>query len=177
MGGIQTPNGILEDISAEIGYTATTTLIDWLGGTSMYVPQVATDDHFVCKIIGMPAFRILVKSYGNEIINLPVDFRRERTQRNRLIGALLVRGTSPDEIARLSGVGLKQIGHVRTELQDAGILELMRNSDDLFLIEPDGVANENDFDTSGPEGVSESDEFEALVIFVGGVMYVKAHQA
>ena len=140
MSSIQTPNGILEDISAEIGYTATTTLIDWLGGTSLYVPQVATEDHFICKMIGISAFRILVRCYGNDVINLPIDYRRERTQRNRLIGALLGRGAGIEEIARLSGIGSKQIGHVRNELIAAGMISVVKNSEGLFLIEPEGIA-------------------------------------
>ena len=159
MSKIQTPNGILEDISAEIGYTATTTLIDWLGGTSLYVPQIATEEHFICKMIGMSAFRVLVRCYGNEVINLPIDYRRERTQRNRLIGALLGRGAGIEEIARVSGIGLKQIGHVKSELVSTGMIDVVKDAEGAFLIEPEGIADLK--------------EFEALVIIVGGVVYAK----
>ena len=38
-------NTVLDDICAEIGYTATTALVAWYGGTVIYIPRVANTDH------------------------------------------------------------------------------------------------------------------------------------
>lgn len=143
---MKTPNGILEDLSADIGFTATTTLIDYLGGTSLYVPQEVTKEHMLAKLIGLPAFRALSRAYGNEVINLPFDYRRERNQRNRLIGALINRGTSIGDIARIAGISTKQVGYVRIELEQAGLLPMVINTEDLYLYEPEGVAESKEFD-------------------------------
>jgi len=147
-------NGIVEDISAEIGYTATTTLIDWLGGTSLYVPQFATEDHMIEKLIGPSAFRHLVDAFGNSILNLPIDYRRERTQRNRLIGALIAKGIGATEIAKISGISLKQIGHVRADLESAGLLPFVIGTYDLLMMDAESIiASVDEFDVVLQESV------------------------
>lgn len=143
---MRSQNGILEDISAEIGYTATTTLIDYLGGTSLYVPQEATAGHVIAKLIGLSAAKRLTLAYGNEVLNLPFDYRRERNQRNRLIGALIAKGTNHAEIARIAGISTKQVGHVRVELEQVGLLPMLIGIEDLFLHEPNGIADPKEFD-------------------------------
>ncbi|MFZ6767783.1 hypothetical protein ACO0LM_11935 [Undibacterium sp. Di26W] len=141
-----TKNGLAEDISASIGYTATTALIDWRGGTSLYVPRTATEDHNIAKLIGMPAFRRLVADFGETMISLPLDYRRTRIQRDRLIGALIGKGTGVDEIARIAGLGHKQVTLIRRELETAGLIPLVLGTEDLLLIEPEEIAKVDEFE-------------------------------
>lgn len=139
-------NGILEDLSAVIGYTATTTLIDFLGGKSLYVPQEAHHDHMLSKLIGGPAFKALSREYGNEVLNLPFDYRRERNQRNRLIGALVQMGVGVSDVARTAGISTRQVDHVILELRTIGILQELEGTEDLLMHEPQTVALVSDFD-------------------------------
>ncbi len=73
-------NGTLEDVAAEIGYTATSRLVAWFGGANLYVPATATEDHAVARLIGFPAFRRLVAEYGGTTLSCGVD-RVERRLR------------------------------------------------------------------------------------------------
>lgn len=117
------PNGTLEDIAADIGYTATTLLVDWFGGGSLYVP--ATDEnkeHPICRVIGERPFARLVAEYGSQTIDLPLDYRREVTRRNRLIGALVLRGESVRSIARAALMSERQVANIRNELEAAGLI-------------------------------------------------------
>lgn len=120
---LRAKNGLLEDIAADVGYTATTTLVDYFGGTSIYIPNEAKETHAIAKLIGISAFNQLVKNYGSTTINLPLDFQRERSQRNRLIAVLIMQGRTTKQIARLCGLTPRNISYIRIELEMAGILK------------------------------------------------------
>lgn len=122
-------NGILEDICAEIGYTATTTLVDWFGGGGVCIPIKVTEDHPIGRVIGAKPFARLVGEWGGQILDIPLDYRRERTRRNKLIGALIAKGVSTKHIARIATMTENQIKNIRTELEEANVLPMILRGD------------------------------------------------
>lgn len=152
-------NGLLEDLCAEIGYTATMTLVDFFGGASLYVPGEATEAHKLAKLIGFSAYRKLVATNGATTLNMPLDFQRERNQRNRLIGALILRGMNSKEIGAVCGISPRNVDYVKSELQNAGILADMANSEELFGYQPTDVANADEFEIIH---IASIDEFASI---------------
>lgn len=120
--GLDKPNGVLEDIAAVIGYTATTALIDWFGGQSLWIPAAVSEDHVIAKVIGDIPFKHLVRSYGKRTLNLPLDYRREVSRRNRMIGAMVLKGFKTREIAQIALMTERQVFYVRVALEEAGLL-------------------------------------------------------
>lgn len=128
-------NGIVEDLGAIMGYTATSTLIDYLGGTSLYVPKKATPEHIIARLVGVSAMRALCLEYGDTTLNLPIDYRRERSVRSRLIGALLMRDVLPKDIAVIAGVSIKSVMLTRNELEQSGLLPCIVGSEKVFMVD------------------------------------------
>lgn len=121
------PNSTVDDIAAVIGFTATLRLCAWYGDVNgqLYVPQAASEDHSLAKLIGMSAFRRLVEEWGNEHLSVQTLESYEADCRNRAVRDLLAKGLSPREIARLVFVGERRIQQIRTHLEDAGMLPLV----------------------------------------------------
>lgn len=119
------PHGILEDIGAEIGYTATCALVDWFGGRSLYIPEKADDSHDIARVVGVRAFARLVAAWGGETICLPLDYQREIVRRDRMICALIHQGLGTREVARVAMITERQVQHIRRRLEDDGLLPLI----------------------------------------------------
>lgn len=119
------PHGILEDIGAEIGFTACCLLVDWFGGRTLYVPDKASEGHDIAKVIGVKAMGLLCRAYGSSIIDLPIDYQRELIRRDRLIAALLGRGAGTKEVARIAALTERQVANIRRRLEADGLLPLI----------------------------------------------------
>lgn len=128
-------NGIVEDLGAIMGYTAASTLIDYRGGTSLYVPKTESPEHLIARLVGLSAMRALCREYGDSTINLPIDYRRERSVRNRLIGGLLIRNVSPKDIAAMAGISTKLVILARNELESLGLVPYMVGSEKIFMVD------------------------------------------
>lgn len=118
-------HGILEDIGAEIGYTATCSLVDWLGGRSLYVPPEPSADHMIATAIGIAAMRRLCAVFGGQTLNLPIDYQRELLRRDRMIAALLLAGESVRAVARHAMLTERQVHNIRRRLEEDGLLPLI----------------------------------------------------
>lgn len=118
-------HGILEDIAGEIGYTATTILLDWWGGKSIYVPERADPSHKIAKMIGMPAFRRLVDAFPSQTINLPGESRRELVRRDRMIATMLQLGASTRLVAERAALTERQVFYIRRRLEDSGAIPMI----------------------------------------------------
>ncbi len=127
--GMDKPNGFMEDLAQDIGYTAATALLDWFGGTSLWVPSEHSENHVIERVIGVSAFRQLIRVYGHKTLNLPLDYRREISRRNRMIGALILKGVKPAEIARIALMTERQVHYVRVSLEQAGLLPYILGSE------------------------------------------------
>lgn len=118
-------NGILEDIGAEIGFEATSELVAWFGGAQLYVPEVVTDEHPICRVIGLRRFERLVAMLGGETISLPENRRYDRSRRNRAIAAMVAEGYSDNAIADRHGITPNQIKNIRVKAEQLGILPMI----------------------------------------------------
>jgi hypothetical protein len=122
---MQNQNTILEDISAEIGYTATSTLCGWYGGRWLRVPIHPVEGHQISTIIGQKQFRVLVASFGGECIFVPKDRAHNLTRRNRVVFDMLMRGSNVDSVAARVNCSPRWVKNIRRTLEDAGLLPLV----------------------------------------------------
>ncbi|QRQ86264.1 hypothetical protein [Cupriavidus oxalaticus] len=118
-------NGVLEDVSAEIGYTATSLLVAWFGGANLYVPAAADENHPVSRLIGLPAFRRLVAAYGSETLAIPEGHLEEIDRRNRLIAQLIAKGKGSKEIAQITGLTERRVQQLRTKIERMDLIPLI----------------------------------------------------
>lgn len=128
-------HGLIEDIAAEIGFTAATALVAWFGGGNLYVPMHPLPDHPIAKIIGLPAFRRLVQMYDKAEWQIHertiwIDNHHplavQRIERNRLVLELLDQGKREIEVAELTSLGVRRIQQIRLEAEECGVVELLR---------------------------------------------------
>lgn len=119
-------NTLLDDISAAIGYTATTRLSVWFGGRCIYVPQNADPDHTLGRVLGEPAFRRLAAAFGGERIFVPKDSARQNAVQNQqAVFHALTRGEDAKHIATTLGISTTQVSNIRRELEEMGVLPLI----------------------------------------------------
>lgn len=123
-------NGVLEDIAAEIGYTATNALVDWFGGGNLYIPATAYPDHPIAQIIGFSAMRRLVKLYDGRTGNarnlwLNQGYERELARRDRMIASLYALGMGTKQIMNIANMSERHVQQVRTRVESLGLLPLI----------------------------------------------------
>lgn len=119
------PHGIVEDLGADIGYTATAALVDWFGGGNLCVPAEADESHPICRVIGSPAFKRLVGGYGGTVVWIPLGYQREMDRRDRLIALLLAQGNGSKTVAAVAGMSEKHVQQIRARLEEMGLMPLI----------------------------------------------------
>jgi hypothetical protein len=120
-------NGVMEDVAAEIGYTAANALVDWFGGGNLHIPEKATEEHLIARVIGLPAMQRLVAMYVEAIgdkrmMHVPTGYERELARRDRMIGALFAEGRSVQYIMGVTNMSKRHVEIVRTKLDEIGML-------------------------------------------------------
>lgn len=125
-------HGMLEDVAAEIGFTAATALVDWFGGfNQIYVPTEATEDHPIGRVIGMPAFKRLVKMYEGvettkRFLWMNNGENRETARRDRLIACLIAMGgLGTKQIAAITGMAESSVRFSQLRVERLGILPML----------------------------------------------------
>lgn len=125
-------HGMLEDVAAEIGYTAATALVDWFGGFGQIaIPMEAIEDHPIANVIGMPAFRRLVKLYEGagpheRFLWMNNGENREIARRDRLIACLIaVGGLGSKQIAAITGMSESSVRFSQLRVERLGILPMI----------------------------------------------------
>jgi hypothetical protein len=118
-------NGVLEDVSAEIGYTATSLLVAWFGGANLYIPAAADENHPVSRLIGHAAFRRLVAAYGSETLWIPGGHLEAMDRRDRLIAERLARGAGTREIAAEFGITERRVQQLRIHVESKGLIPMI----------------------------------------------------
>lgn len=140
-------HGLLEDIGAEIGYTATTALVDWFGGANLHVPLEATEDHPIAKVIGMPAFKRLVAMFDGtgleRLIWISMEYHRELDRRDRMIAVLYEMGLGSKQIANIALMSERTVQVVRARVEELGLLPL--------IIKQAGISTEKRQEKPTPE--------------------------
>lgn len=125
------PHGVIEDLGAEIGYTATTALVDWFGGGYLFIPREANPSHPIAKVVGEAAFRRLVEMYrgkkddNERMLWLPLGYQREIDRRDRMIAALYHLGLGSKQIAGIAAMSERHVQAVRKRVEELGLLPLI----------------------------------------------------
>jgi hypothetical protein len=122
------PNTLLDDLGVIIGYSATNRLVDWFGGSDLYVPHEPDEDHVITKVIGIPGMRRLCREFGRCTLKIPYDTQRDIARRNRMIGLMLLKGINVNEISRAALISVNGIAKVRASLEVDGLLPLILGS-------------------------------------------------
>lgn len=120
-------NTTLDDLSAIIGFSATIRLSMWFGSrkNNLYVPKVATEDHVITTIIGMPAMRRLVNEFGGQHLCVPGMRGAFVEGRKSLIRDRLLSGVGTKEIAAETGLSERRVMQLRREFEQMGLLPLI----------------------------------------------------
>jgi hypothetical protein len=87
-------NTLLDDIAAEIGYTATAVLSMWFGRKRITVPRTPIPGHPLSVLVGDSAFRRLVGTFGGQTINMINNVTQ--------VNAILISGNSTNTIVKLT---------------------------------------------------------------------------
>ena len=115
-------NSSVEDIACVIGYTATCTLIEWYGGTNLWIPVAGTETHEIGRIIGLPAFRALCREYGATCLRVPTDHFRDQMRQDRAVARMIQFGHGAKSIGAAIGLTPRQVQNIRRRLEEAGVL-------------------------------------------------------
>lgn len=120
-------NTTLDDLAAIVGFTATVKLSMWFGSKThnLYVPQVATEDHLLAKLIGLSAMRRLVMEFGGGFLSVPGLHGVFVEGRNSLIRDRLLAGVGTREIAAETGLTERRVLQLRREFEHMGLLPLI----------------------------------------------------
>ena len=122
-------NGVLEDISAVIGFTATTRLVALFGSgpepRGLLVPVEARADHAITLAIGMPAMQRLVAEWGGQVIKLCSNSDFHHARLLRAVAVMLKDGMSPKDIAGVVDLTERQVRRLRVEAESIGMLPLV----------------------------------------------------
>lgn len=115
-------NGVLEDIGAVIGFTATTRLVAIFGPGKLYVPIEVVSCHQIAQTIGMSAFKRLVENWAGQTLELcnHHDFHHARLVRG--VAAMLREGMPAKDIATLVSLSERQVRNLRLEAERIGLL-------------------------------------------------------
>lgn len=99
----------LAELAALIGLAATLRLVECRGGTKIYVPDRATADHWLVRIIGLPALQQLVAEHRRDMLELDRAVAALRAARDREIIARHAAGESTAKLALEYGLTQRQI--------------------------------------------------------------------
>lgn len=118
-------NGVLEDISAVIGFTATTRLVAIFGPGKLLVPMEAGADHAITRAIGLPAARALSVEWGGQVLELCFHADYHHARLVRAVANMIKGGMPTKDVAIVVGLTERQVRNLRTEAEDMGLLPLV----------------------------------------------------
>ena len=106
-------SALLDELAQLIGRPAAFAVIGAYGGTRFHVPKVAHATHPLVASIGESLFEALCKTYGGEVLDLPLPPTSE-TKRLRIIELDAAGGTTR-EIALACGCTERHVRNVLAE--------------------------------------------------------------
>lgn len=120
-------NSTLDDVAAVIGFTATLRLVAWYGGvnSNLYVPETASADHQIARLIGAQALQRLVDEWGKKHLNMPTLNSYYEDCRTRVVKEGLERGQSTRSIAEATGLTERRVQQIRMALEVNGLLPMV----------------------------------------------------
>jgi len=116
---------MLQQICEVIGFEATCEMSGWLGGRSLYVPDIAHPDHVIARLLGPAAFVDLVAAFGGQTIDLPAGDIYMRARRNREVTALLSDGYSERYVANRFRMTTANVRAIRRRAERMGVMPMI----------------------------------------------------
>ena len=118
-------NTMLDDIAAEIGFTATMTLVAWYGGMHLYVPEKISEQHAIARAVGLRHAERLAAAHGGGMLFVPGAVSFDRARRDRMVADGVRRGMGTKQLASLTGLTERRVQQIRQRLEDEGLLPLV----------------------------------------------------
>lgn len=100
-----------------IGLSATLRLVEARGGTRVYVPERATGDHWLARLVGLPALTLLVEHYQNESLELDRGAAAVRAARDRRMAGEHAEGASTASLALQYGLTQRQVFNILARVE------------------------------------------------------------
>ncbi len=124
---METRNTTLDDLASVVGFTAAVRLAVWYGDrkTNLYVPKEITEGHTLVELLGEPAARRLIESFGQEHINVPGLHGVFREARYAEICEQLRLGIGSKEISQKIGITERRVQQLKVEFEKMGVLPMV----------------------------------------------------
>jgi len=117
------PNTTLDDIAAEIGFSATLRLSAWYGDANpLYVPATVADHQIIMRLLGQSAAQRMAKAFGGEYLAVPRITSYEEDCRRHKVAVLATKGFSMKEISRMVNLSERRVQQICRELEQTGII-------------------------------------------------------
>jgi hypothetical protein len=117
-------NTLLDDIANVVGYTPARKIALAYAGRRLCVPRHARDEtHAIAYLIGMPAYRALVREFPGEELFIPGLGDDDRFRRDLIVAARLADGQTYASVAADLGITPRRVEQIAAELEDRGWLK------------------------------------------------------
>ncbi len=122
-------NGVLEDVSAVIGFTATMRLVALHPG-NLYVPMSIQPGCRLVTLVGERALAKLIEEWGGEQIEIPSLAEFDGLRLLPSLARRLAAGESTKDIARSIGLTETHVRRLRSDAEEFGLLRAERSARD-----------------------------------------------
>lgn len=119
------PATTLDDVCALVGWSRTVLLVQWYGGTNLYVPDKPTENHPLVKLLGARPMANLIAEFGGQIIWLPVllgGMQAYADALRRKVRDAAAEGLSTKAISNRLRISDRHASRILRQLIDAGLL-------------------------------------------------------
>lgn len=107
----------VQELVTVVGLTAALRIVEARGGIRLYVPMVASADHWLAALIGLPALEQLVAYYQGDTLEIPRCVEALRAVRELEIVREAQRGASTAQLARRHGYTERGIRKLRRRVE------------------------------------------------------------
>lgn len=178
-------NTSLDDICAEIGFTATLTLVAWFGDgkNSLYVPAAVDDHQKIAKLIGEAAARRLSARWPQELLSIPALSGYDQQVLRRCVARLLQGGVSTTDVADRIGLTERRVQQICRELEVDGLIEIVlprnkggRRRKDTEEIAPGKLTGKGPMKSGGKKEAVDHSVIDGVMRQFGGKRKDTAHR-
>lgn len=115
--------GVLSTIASVAGQDAALAVADARGGTQIYVPPIPDAEHWLSKLIGLKAARLVAEEltcgFAGVRVDVPVGPNGPYLQRQAKVDRMLREGRSERDIALATGYSMRQLRRRRANIMPA----------------------------------------------------------
>ena len=114
----------MDDVCAIVGWTRSVALIQWFGGTNLYIPAEPDDDHTLMVVLGRAVLQRLIDEFGGLAVWVPVLGGKfaDADMTKREVRRMVLQGKGSRQISQEIGITQRQAQRIRVELEAAGML-------------------------------------------------------